>query len=472
MKRISILFFVVFCLGIGAGRAQYTVLHNFNDTAGGFPQGSLIISGDRLYGMTTFGGAHDSGCVFSIDTNGNNYKDLFDLGGRKGAHPGGSLIISAGHLYGMTYGGGAHTYGCIFSIDTDGSGYKDLYDFIGYPTDGARPEGSLILSGNILYGMTTAGSIINNGTIFTIHTDGTGYKVLVIFGGGNPPYGETPNGDLKLSGNRFYGMTSLGGPLGYGVIFSVDTNGNGYKTLLQFNKTNGSFPWGALTLSGGKLFGMSEHGASNDSGCIFSMDTTGARYKDIFDFNKASGCLANGSLLLSGNILYGLAQQGGVNGYGVFFSIDTGGNGYKHVVDFNKMNYPAGQYPNGSLTLAGNNFYGMTNFGGFYEDGLVFSFKDTSIITSINRLSFTRNKLTVFPNPSTGIFTIHFAGAQNIEPKNIEIYNVLGERVETQCIASPQITINLTHQPSGVYFYRVVDENGGLVSEGKLIIQK
>ncbi len=80
--------------------------------------------------------------------------------------------------------------------------------------------------------------------------------------------------------------------------------------------------------------------------------------------------------------------------------------------------------------------------------------------------------ISVFPNPTSGIFTIHFAGAQNFEPENIEIFNVLGERVETQCIASLQTTINLTKQPNGIYFYRVVSESGSLVGEGKLIIQK
>jgi hypothetical protein len=34
------------------------------------------------------------------------------------------------------------------------------------------------------------------------------------------------------------------------------------------------------------------------------------------------------------------------------------------------------------------------------------------------------------------------------------------------------LSIDLSSQPNGVYFYRVLYEDGGLIGEGKLIIQK
>jgi hypothetical protein len=57
---------------------------------------------------------------------------------------------------------------------------------------------------------------------------------------------------------------------------------------------------------------------------------------------------------------------------------------------------------------------------------------------------------------------------------NVEIYNILGEKVYAETLLQSQSnnSINLTGQPSGVYFYRVLDEDGGLVGSGKVVIQK
>jgi uncharacterized repeat protein (TIGR03803 family) len=57
--------------------------------------------------------------------------------------------------------------GTIFSIQTEGSGFTSLYSFTG-GSDGAAPEGSLILSGNTLYGMTVNGAVSDAGTIFDV----------------------------------------------------------------------------------------------------------------------------------------------------------------------------------------------------------------------------------------------------------------------------------------------------------------
>jgi hypothetical protein len=96
-------------------------------------------------------------------------------------------------------------------------------------------------------------------------------------------------------------------------------------------------------------------------------------------------------------------------------------------------------------------------------------------------------KVKVYPNPSNGIFTISLAGAQNLDsyrdvPVEIEIYNVLGERVLTETTPSllPQsgggasfsYKLNISPQPGGVYLYRVIGRDGGLIGEGKMVIEK
>ena len=53
----------------------------------------------------------------------------------------------------------------------------------------------------------------------------------------------------------------------------------------------------------------------------------------------------------------------------------------------------------------------------------------------------------------------------------IEIYNVLGEIVFQSEIKNPKSEIDLSVQPTGMYFYQVKN-NKQFISSGKIIIQQ
>ena len=74
-------------------------------------------------------------------------------------------------------------------------------------TNGGGPQGRLILSGNTLYGTTSAGGAKNDGVIFSLPTTGGSPRVLASFSGTD---GDDPQG-LILSGNTLYGTTTFGG---------------------------------------------------------------------------------------------------------------------------------------------------------------------------------------------------------------------------------------------------------------------
>jgi carboxyl-terminal processing protease len=79
--------------------------------------------------------------------------------------------------------------------------------------------------------------------------------------------------------------------------------------------------------------------------------------------------------------------------------------------------------------------------------------------------------LTVYPNPSNGHFVVK---SEELRVKGkIEIYNTLGEKIYINQLSAvnSQFSINLTNQPVGLYLYRVMDENGKLIAEGKLVIE-
>ena len=318
------------------------------------------------------------GNVFSINTDGSGLQNLLSFSGTGGAYPGffpsGSLTLSGSTLYGTTSEGGANGNGSIFSINTDGSGYQNLVSFTG--TGGAivaLPIGSLTLSGSTVYGMTANGGVNGSGmeygygTIFSVNTDGSGFRNLLSFSGTG---GENPAGGLTLSGSILYGMTVYGGASNGGTIFTLATNGSGFHNLLSFSGTGGENPAGSLTLSGSTLYGMTGGGGTSYHGNIFSISTTGGSLQTLLSFSGPDGYAPVGDLTLSGSTMYGMTFAGGPDGDGSIFSINLDGSGFQNPFSFNGVN---GALPYGDLTLSGSTLYGMTAYGGDNGDGVVFS---------------------------------------------------------------------------------------------------
>lgn len=548
MKKILFLL-AIFGLGLKTVTAQYTDLFDFNGATGAFSSSDITNVGNKLYGMASQGGVNGIGLIFSMDKNGSNFKDRWDfkdtgsLGNANGKYPVGNLILSGNVLYGMTLEGGAHNeQGIIFRIDTDGSNFKDLFDF--FLTTGGNPYGSLTLVGNVLYGMTETGGAYNDGVIFSINTNGANYKDLFDFNGTN---GSEPRGALIVAGKSLYGMAILGGAHNDGLVFSVDTNGHNYKDLFDFNVTNGWSPQGNLILSGKTLYGMTPLGGANSNGIIFSIDTNGGNYKDLLNFNGTSGANPDGSLIRSGNLLYGTTSAGGTNNDGVIFSIDTNGSHYTDIYNFDGT---SGKSPYADVTLSDDVLYGTTFGGGRVGPGVVFGFGVCGLLTAIhdslpddgtnnglaavtagggptpytyfwspgnkttdtiknlsagtysctitdangcslfttvtvnstagtNAITISPESINVYPNPGNGLFQLEIKNEESGMNNIIEVYNMLGEKIYSHNqIANPgsygesNYQIDLSSQPSGVYLYRAITTNGNLIRQGKLIIQK
>jgi uncharacterized repeat protein (TIGR03803 family) len=473
MKKSYLLLSVLFLLGIGAVKAQYDILHVFDLTHGGAPYGSLTVSGGLLYGMTSSGGLNDSGCIFSVDTNGHSYNELYDFGKASGGIlPSGTLLLSGGVFYGesgsMLSG---PVKGCVFSINPNGTGYKNLLEFSSVV--GTNPTGSLACTGDTLYGMLEYQGAHSYGSIFSVKTDGSGYKDVFDF---SSTTGQNPSGGLCISGNVMYAMTSFGGANHKGCVFSINKDGSNYTDLHDFSGTDGEEPSGynSLILSGNILYGMTVLGGVNGGGAIFSIHTNGADFETLHSFGGLNDGLGpQGSLVLSPwtNTLYGMTQVGGTDGDGIIFSIDTNGSGYTPLEVFNGT---LGADPWGSLTIFGDALFGMTNMGGDADTnyGVIFGYRIPSL--GINKLTTNSGAINVYPNPNNGIFTIALSHTELVSASqtSVEIYNVMGERVKSEELRAKSEEVDLSNQPNGVYFYRVLSENGGLIGDGKLIIQK
>jgi uncharacterized repeat protein (TIGR03803 family) len=137
------------------------------------------------------------------------------------------LTLSGNTLYGTTETGGTSGIGTVFSIKTDGSGFKVLHSFTGTSGEGANPRAPLSLEDNTLYGTTYAAGSSGNGTVFAIRMDGTGFTTLHEFSStpSNSPFinndGALPLCGVVLTNGILYGATWYGGSAGFGTVFSL-----------------------------------------------------------------------------------------------------------------------------------------------------------------------------------------------------------------------------------------------------------
>jgi uncharacterized repeat protein (TIGR03803 family) len=159
--------------------------YDFTNNEGVRPYSGVILSDNTLYGTAIRGGTSSWGTVFKINTDGTGFTVLHSFTGHyansgpitnsDGAAPSGGLVLSGNTLYGTAQTGGTSGNGTVFAVNTDGTGFKTLHHFaalpssgIGINSDGTTPSGGVILSGNILYGTTSAGGANGGGTVFSI----------------------------------------------------------------------------------------------------------------------------------------------------------------------------------------------------------------------------------------------------------------------------------------------------------------
>jgi len=257
----------------------FTSLLSQTNYDGAYPNDGLIIAGDTLYGTTTSGGVNGVGTVFSIITNGTSFNTLHSFPdpnytvGNDGSAPSVGLALSGNTLFGTTWGGGSSGDGTIFSLNTDGTGFTNLYNF----SDNSEAQaGTLIVSGSVLYGTEAYGGANGYGTVFAIGTGGSNFKYLYTFTGGNDGYGA---GDLVLGNNVLYGTGTQGGANGNGDIFAIELNGLAFTNLYSFSSTfgtlninsDGAIPVGNLILSGNVLYGKTVSGGTSGNGTLFSL---------------------------------------------------------------------------------------------------------------------------------------------------------------------------------------------------------
>jgi uncharacterized repeat protein (TIGR03803 family) len=238
------------------------------------------------------------------------YTALANVADITGIGANGSLIQATnGKLYGLTQGGIFNILARLFSYDPITKTFSKLIAFEG--ENGYDPGTSVIQARDgILYGLTRGGGGLPNeeysyyggGTIFSLDPRTNSQKKLFVFDEQDEeltPNGTSPSGSLlQATDGKLYG-TAQGGINKAGVLFSFDPATHTYAKLFDFSVKDGSKPAKQLTEgSDGKLYGMTSDGGSMDKGVIFSFDPVTKKYAKLLDFNSANGANPAAELMI------------------------------------------------------------------------------------------------------------------------------------------------------------------------------
>ncbi len=224
------------------------VLYSFAGGADGrYPWAGVIRdAAGNLYGTTEGGGAAGVGVVYTLDAAGNETV-LHSFGsGADGKGPYGGVIRDAeGNLYGTTVLGGAGGVGCVFKLDSSGN-ETVLYSFSG-GADGSGPEAGVIRdqAGNLFGTTTNGGDPSNSGVVFKIDAAGNETVLHRFHGKGD---GRYPLSGVILDGQgNLYGTTYRGGAADAGVVYKVDAGGQETVLYSFTGKSDGRGPNGGVT---------------------------------------------------------------------------------------------------------------------------------------------------------------------------------------------------------------------------------
>ncbi|RYD98467.1 MAG: T9SS type A sorting domain-containing protein, partial [Sphingobacteriales bacterium] len=78
-----------------------------------------------------------------------------------------------------------------------------------------------------------------------------------------------------------------------------------------------------------------------------------------------------------------------------------------------------------------------------------------------------QGEINVYPNPSTGLFTIYFGKA--VENATVIIQSMDGRIISNQTVSDEKIELNITNAPAGLYLIKIID--GAHTSIQKLVKQ-
>jgi len=267
-----------------------------------------------------------------------------------------------------------------------GATFKVVHSFAG--TDGAYPQSTPVLVGNIGYATTWRGGAAGDGAVVEYNAG----KVTVLhnFGDGSVENdGKYPVGGVIAANGALYGTTLGGGAYGAGAVYKITTSG-AVAILHSLNTTDGASPYAALYLaSDGNLYGTTEGGGAYVGGVLFKITPKGA-YTVLHSFGAGTdGANPYGQLTEAHGILYGTTEGGGANQCGTIYTLTLSGS-YSNLYQFGATSWADAFCPFGGLTVGTDGLYGTGCYGGTNDLGAIYRITPSGVETVTH--SFARSE--------------------------------------------------------------------------------
>lgn len=116
------------------------------------------------------------------------------------------------------------------------------------------------------------------------------------------------------------------------------------------------------------------------------------------------------------------------------------------------------------MTVSEGSGQGTNTFDNFVIYGERFGY------TSIREPRALASNVIIAPNPNNGIFEVH--RLDDTPYTEIQIFDMTGRMQLRQTISNDETRIDLSHQPNGIYFVKMIAKNGAITTMKKIIIAK
>jgi uncharacterized repeat protein (TIGR03803 family) len=271
-----------------------------------------------------------------------------------------------GKFYGTIPGGG--TPGSVFDFTANGT-TKVVYAFT--ISSGWNPSGLTVGTDGNFYGVTSSGGSLNYGVLFKVTPNGTN-TVLHNFTAGTDGMGPTAP-PIEGSDGNLYGTTN-GGCCHASTVYKYTSSGV-FSTIYTYDTIHGTNAGWIMQGSDGNLYALAFFGGNKGNGTIVQLSTSGNLLSYYsFPGGAAGGALPVGMVQASDGNYYGTTFQGGVvqgGGIGTIFRY-TPQSGATVIYTYEPSN-TGGGYPSSGLSQGTDGWlYGLTLVGGTDGYGTIF----------------------------------------------------------------------------------------------------
>ncbi len=396
-------------------------------------------AGNVLWATNAGGTGYDDGTSIATDAGGNVYvagyfwSPSITFGSTTLTNDGWvDLFVvkydAAGNVLWATDAGGTN-YDYGLSLATDASGHVYVTGYF--------------VSPSITFGTTT---LINAGNrdVFVVKYDASG-NVLWATGAGEADYDYGLSLASDASGHVYVSGYFRSPSITFGTT-TLTNAGNGDIFIVKYDA------------GGNVLWAKSEGGIDEDYGLSLATDASGNPHITGFFWSYTitfgSTTLTNTGVYdvfvvkydAGGNVLWATGAGGTNIDWGLSLSTHAGGDVYI-----------AGAFSSPSITFGSTSLINTGSYDIFVTK--------LGYVTSLNGFSGHSTCINIYPNPSSGVFTIHSQEKLN----SIEIFNVTGERIyHAQGDMPSAMKLDINDQPAGIYFIRIKSKTSSIIK--KLIL--